>query len=272
MLQLDFHKSSSFSLRNPNCADSFFSGGRRRVLFAAAGVVLLEDGGCSSWSTATGYSRVSVRSFFPEFDRSSSVVYEVTASLRSEISRVKDLSPLAPLVVSGGGAWVRRWSDCVSTSRLSQWQRVVSVAARGGSAWFVRWRVVVACVTGGANFALLTSYSGIPEWVTRFASSPVDGHEGSGLKTAFFGSASRTTASSRGHFLSCRRGCICLVFLVGPCFDSSSRSVLGWVSEAAGSVASRFEGAYLSARGNCLFFSDLPARFGLCPIRCLAGC
>lgn len=46
--------------------------------------------------------------------------------------------------------------------------------------------------------------------------------------------------------------------MVGPCWDSPGQFVLGWVLEAAGTVASRFEGAYLSvARGNWLLFSDL---------------
>ncbi|CAN6932963.1 unnamed protein product, partial [Brassica oleracea var. botrytis] len=64
-----------------------------------------------------------------------SVVYVAVVSSRSEISRVSDLSPEAPLVVSGGGAWVCRWSCCVSISRFYLWRRVVLVEARGGSAW-----------------------------------------------------------------------------------------------------------------------------------------
>ena len=63
--------------------------------------------------------------------------------------------------------------------------------------------------------------------ICGFGSTGVSGHEGSGLKTAFFGSASRTTASSCGHSLSCRRGCFCLVFLAGSCDDSSGG--LCWV-------------------------------------------
>ncbi|KAL0761000.1 hypothetical protein Bca101_077150 [Brassica carinata] len=72
-----------------------------------------------------------------------SVVYVAVVSSRSEISRVLDLSPEAPLVVSGGGAWVRQWSCCVSISRFYLWRRVVLVKARGksGSAWW--WRVLL---------------------------------------------------------------------------------------------------------------------------------
>ena len=95
----------------------------------------------------------------------------------------------------------------------------------------------------------------------------VDGHDGSGLETAFFRSTFRTTASSRGNSLSCRRGCACLVFLVGSCVDSSRWFVLRRVAEAAGAVASRFEGAYLSvARGDSLFFFDLPVCFWSSPV------
>lgn len=86
----------------------------------------------------------------------------VAVSLRSLFSRVKDLPPLAPPVVSGGGAWVRRWSGYVPICWLSQWWRVVSVAARGGSAWFERWCVVVARVIRGVYLAPLASYSGVP--------------------------------------------------------------------------------------------------------------
>lgn len=70
-------------------------------------------------------------------------MYVAVVSSRSEISRVLDLSPEAPLVVSGGGAWVRRWSCCVSISRFYLWRRVVLVKARGksGSAWW--WRVLL---------------------------------------------------------------------------------------------------------------------------------
>ncbi|KAL0704813.1 hypothetical protein Bca4012_071238 [Brassica carinata] len=63
--------------------------------------------------------------------------------------------------------------------------------------------------------------------ICGFGSMGVNGHKRSGLKTAFFGSASRTTASSRRHSLSCRRGCLCLMFLVGSCYDSSGG--LCWV-------------------------------------------
>lgn len=113
--------------------------------------------------------------FFPEFGQSSvrvelrvtprslaglcvafrhrleSVVCASAAWFRSEILRVKDLSLEALLVVSRGGAWVRRLSGCVSISRLSQWRRIVSVAARVGSAWYKRWLMVAAHdVNGGA--------------------------------------------------------------------------------------------------------------------------
>lgn len=84
-------------------------------------------------------------------------------SLRSLFSRVKDLSSLAPLVVSGGGAWVRRWSGCVPICWLSQWWRVVAVAARGGGAWFERWCMVVARVIGGVYFG---SVSELFRWFT----------------------------------------------------------------------------------------------------------
>lgn len=84
-------------------------------------------------------------------------------SLRSLFSRVKDLSSLAPPVVSGGGAWVRRWSGCVPICWLSQWWRVVAVAARGGSAWFERWCMVVARVIGGVYFG---SVSELFRWFT----------------------------------------------------------------------------------------------------------
>ncbi|KAF3597161.1 hypothetical protein DY000_02025035 [Brassica cretica] len=70
----------------------------------------------------------------------------------------------------------------------------------------------------------------------------VNGHRGSGLETAIFRPAVRTTASSHGGSLSCRRGLYPNGYMVGA-------------------VASRFEGAYLSvARGNRLFSSSFPAR------------
>ncbi|CAG7910183.1 unnamed protein product [Brassica rapa] len=95
----------------------------------------------------------------------------------------------------------------------------------------------------------------------------VDSHDRLGLETAFFRSVFRTTASSRGNSFSCRRGCVCLVFLVGSCVDFSRWFVLGRVAEAAGAVASRFEGAYLLvARGDRLFFSDLPVCFWSSPV------
>ncbi|KAL0657812.1 hypothetical protein Bca4012_078397 [Brassica carinata] len=64
----------------------------------------------------------------------------------------------------------------------------------------------------------------------------VNGHGGSGLETAIFRPAVRTTASSRGGSLSCRRGLYPNGYMVGPCFDSSGLFVSGWV---VGSCRSR---------------------------------
>ena len=69
---------------------------------------------------------------------------------------------------------------------------------------------------------------------------------------------------------------------VGGCVCRVSWLVRVWIlqiglcqvgcSEAAGAVASRFEGAYLSvARGNQLLVFDLPAPLGLSLSRCLAS-
>lgn len=64
----------------------------------------------------------------------------------------------------------------------------------------------------------------------------------------------------------------CLVFLDWFVLWFFEPVCVGRASEAAGSIASKFEGVYLSARGNCFLLSDLSISLGFCPIRCLAGC
>ncbi|CAN7094731.1 unnamed protein product [Brassica rapa subsp. narinosa] len=81
------------------------------------------------------------------------------------------------------------------------------------------------------------------------------------LETAIFRSSFRTTASSLGGSLSCRRKYICRVLWVCLCvWILCPSQVWEGFSEAAGAVVSRFESAFLSvARGARL---SSPTRLG----------
>ncbi|KAF2534481.1 hypothetical protein F2Q70_00030302 [Brassica cretica] len=101
----------------------------------------------------------------------------------------------------------------------------------------------------------------------------VYGHRRDEMEMANFRLSLRTTASSLGGSLSCRRRYLCRV--VWMCFRAWNLCPFHvWVvfSEAAGAVASRFEGAFLSvARGARYSTSTWLNFFGLSSSRCLAS-
>ncbi|KAF3580061.1 hypothetical protein DY000_02033693 [Brassica cretica] len=231
-------------------APPFVSGGRRLALsgfrssdhggsfrLGFSVVVLLEDGVgsalCSTSVSAGVFGRI-------RFSLSTGVFFKCVLRFRG--SRV-----LCSL--SAGGLWRRLVGsiagEASALSRWGLWQHAKEVA-RVEAAETSRLRRSEPLLGLGPRSAFSLA-GALPE--------------GSGLETAIFRPAVRTTASSRGGSLSCRRRLYPNGYLVGLCFDSSGLFVSGWWLEAAGAVASRFEGAYLSvARGNRLFSSAYPAR------------